>query len=76
MYMLYIGEGAHIVLGGGPCVAYHDVYGGPHVVWAITVVFFVWGTIGCIRGHRYPLDEATPPPLLPLHTPQLIDFIS
>ena len=69
MYMLYMGEGAHIVLGGGPCVVHDDVYGGPHVVYGQSQ-FFVWGTMVCIRGHRHPLDASS------LCIPQLIDFIS
>ena len=50
MYMLYMGEGAHIVLGGGPCVVYHDVYGGGATccVWAITV--FCMGNHGLYTG--------------------------
>ena len=41
--MLYMGEGAHIVLGGGPCVVYHDVYGGPHIVYGQSQLFFLYG---------------------------------
>ena len=62
------GGGAHIVLGGGPCVVYHDVYGGPHVVYGQSQ-FFVWGIMVCIQGHRRPVRMMGHPPLLPLHTP-------